>query len=93
VPGTRLHLHFRSRRGPWERLIDGEADLILHRVDKSDPRVEWMTCARCLHAGGGARVSAGAGLPRADHARADARVHAVRDPRHRAPFTAAATTS
>lgn len=39
-PGTRLHLHFEAVGGPWERLIDGEADLILHWIDKSDPRVE-----------------------------------------------------
>ncbi len=41
-PGTRLHLHFEAVAGPWERLFDGEADVILHRVDKSDPRVEWV---------------------------------------------------
>jgi DNA-binding transcriptional LysR family regulator len=29
-PGTRLHLHFEAIAGPWERLFDGEADLILH---------------------------------------------------------------
>ena len=28
-PGTRLHLHFEAIAGPWERLFDGEADLIL----------------------------------------------------------------
>lgn len=41
-PATRLHLHFEAVTGPWERLFDGEADLILHRVDKSDPRLEWL---------------------------------------------------
>ena len=41
-PGTRLHLHFEAVSGPWERLFDGEADLILHHVDKSDPRLEWL---------------------------------------------------
>ena len=41
-PGTRLHLHFEAVTGPWERLFDGEADLILHRVDKGDPRLEWL---------------------------------------------------
>jgi DNA-binding transcriptional LysR family regulator len=39
-PATRLHLHFEAISGPWERLLDGEADLILHHVDKSDPRLE-----------------------------------------------------
>jgi len=41
-PGTRLHLHFEALSGPWERLLDGEADLILHHVDKSDPRLEFV---------------------------------------------------
>src|ERR1051326_859970 len=41
-PGTRLHLHFEAIAGPWERLLDGEADLILHHIDKSDPRFEYM---------------------------------------------------
>ena len=41
-PGTRLHLHFEAVGGPWERLIDGEADLILHWVEKSDSRAEWV---------------------------------------------------
>jgi DNA-binding transcriptional LysR family regulator len=39
-PGTRLHLHFEAIAGPWERLFDGEADLILHHVDKADTRFE-----------------------------------------------------
>ncbi len=41
-PGTRLHLHFESISGPWERLIDGEADLIIHHIDKADPRLEFI---------------------------------------------------
>ena len=41
-PGTRLHLHFEAISGPWERLFDGEADLILHHVDKSDPRLDFI---------------------------------------------------
>jgi DNA-binding transcriptional LysR family regulator len=39
-PGTRLHLHFEAISGPWERLFDDEADLIIHHVDKSDPRLD-----------------------------------------------------
>lgn len=39
-PGTRLHLHFEAISGPWERLFDGDADLILHHIDSSDPRLE-----------------------------------------------------
>jgi DNA-binding transcriptional LysR family regulator len=41
-PGTRLHLHFEAISGPWERLLDGEADLIIHHIDKSDPRLEFI---------------------------------------------------
>lgn len=41
-PGTRLHLHFEAVAGPLERLFDGEAEVILHGVDKRDPRVEWI---------------------------------------------------
>ncbi|HYM01785.1 MAG TPA: LysR family transcriptional regulator [Stellaceae bacterium] len=41
-PGTRLHLHFEAISGPWERLFDGEADLIIHHVDKSDPRLDFI---------------------------------------------------
>jgi DNA-binding transcriptional LysR family regulator len=39
---TRLHLHFEAISGPWERLFDDEADLIIHHVDKSDPRLEFI---------------------------------------------------
>lgn len=45
-PGTRLHLHFEAIAGPWERLFDGDADLILHHIDKSDPRFEFMDLFR-----------------------------------------------
>jgi DNA-binding transcriptional LysR family regulator len=41
-PGTRLHLHVEAISGPWERLFDGEADLVLHYVDKTDPRLELL---------------------------------------------------
>lgn len=39
---TRLHVHFEAVTGPWERLLDDEADLIVHRIDKSDERFEWI---------------------------------------------------
>ncbi|MBN3788348.1 LysR family transcriptional regulator [Burkholderia sp. Ac-20353] len=39
---TRLHLHFEVIGGPWERLLAEEADLIIHHVDKSDTRFEWI---------------------------------------------------
>jgi DNA-binding transcriptional LysR family regulator len=41
-PATRLHLHFEALSGPWERLVDDEADLILHHIDKADPRLEFV---------------------------------------------------
>src|ERR1700761_5967294 len=41
-PSTRLHLHVEAIAGPWERLYDGEADLIVHHIDKSDPRLEFI---------------------------------------------------
>ncbi|GFE79273.1 LysR family transcriptional regulator [Steroidobacter agaridevorans] len=41
-PATRLHVDYEAITGPWERLFDDEADLILHRIDKSDPRLEWI---------------------------------------------------
>ena len=34
-PDTRLHVHYDAVTGPWERLFDDEADLILHRIDKT----------------------------------------------------------
>jgi DNA-binding transcriptional LysR family regulator len=45
-PGTRLHLHFEAISGPWERLLNGEADLILHHIDKADPRFEYKDLFR-----------------------------------------------
>lgn len=39
-PATRLHLHIEAISGPAERLFEGEADLIIHHVDKTDPRLE-----------------------------------------------------
>ncbi|WP_256081875.1 LysR family transcriptional regulator [Massilia sp. YIM B04103] len=41
-PHTRLHLHAEAVGGPLERLLADEADLILHTVNKSDPRLEWL---------------------------------------------------
>jgi DNA-binding transcriptional LysR family regulator len=41
-PGTRLHLYFEAISGPCERLFDDEADLILHHIDKADPRLEFV---------------------------------------------------
>lgn len=41
-PGTKLHLYFEALSGPWERLFDGEADLIFHHIDKADPRLDFI---------------------------------------------------
>src|SRR6201996_5784515 len=41
-PATRLHLHVEAIAGPWERLFDGQADLIIHHIDKADPRLEFI---------------------------------------------------
>ncbi|WGS51636.1 LysR family transcriptional regulator [Paraburkholderia sp. D15] len=41
-PDTRLHLHFEAISGPLERLKDGDADVILHWIDKTDPALEWI---------------------------------------------------
>ncbi len=41
-PATRLNLHFEAVTGPWERLLDGDADLTLHRVEPGDARVECL---------------------------------------------------
>jgi DNA-binding transcriptional LysR family regulator len=41
-PQTQLHLHFEAISGPWERLLDGDADLILHHIDQADPRLEFL---------------------------------------------------
>ncbi|MBI3896974.1 MAG: LysR family transcriptional regulator [Gammaproteobacteria bacterium] len=43
---TRLHLHFEALAGPAERLLDGDADLILHQIDKSDQRLESIDFTR-----------------------------------------------
>ncbi|HFD87020.1 MAG TPA: LysR family transcriptional regulator [Gammaproteobacteria bacterium] len=39
-PQVQLDLDFENLSGPRERLLDGDADLILHHVDPSDPRFE-----------------------------------------------------
>ena len=44
-PATRLQLHFEALAGPWERLFDGEADLILHHIDKADLRLDFIELA------------------------------------------------
>lgn len=39
-PATRLDLHFEALSGPWERLQNGEADLIFHHLEAADLRFE-----------------------------------------------------
>jgi DNA-binding transcriptional LysR family regulator len=41
APTIDLHLVHESITGPWERLLDGEVDLILHHVHAADSRIEW----------------------------------------------------
>ncbi|MES2072603.1 MAG: LysR family transcriptional regulator [Pseudomonadota bacterium] len=38
--GTRLNLLFEAISGPWERLQNGECDLIFHHLDKPSPNIE-----------------------------------------------------
>jgi DNA-binding transcriptional LysR family regulator len=45
-PGTRLRLDMEAVGGPLERLLEGEADLILHRIVKSDPGLEYIELGR-----------------------------------------------
>lgn len=40
-PHSRLHLQFETVTGPWQTLLNDEADLIVHRLNKSDTRLEW----------------------------------------------------
>ncbi len=42
-PQVQLDLDFENLSGPRERLLDGEADLIIHHLDPSDPRFEYQT--------------------------------------------------
>jgi DNA-binding transcriptional LysR family regulator len=37
---TRLHLEYEAVGGPLERLMEAEADVVFHRADPSDPRLE-----------------------------------------------------
>ena len=41
-PSTRLNLHFETLAGPAERLFDGDADLILHYIDKANAKLEFV---------------------------------------------------
>jgi DNA-binding transcriptional LysR family regulator len=41
-PATRLHLYFEAISGPWERLLDDKADLIIHHIDKTDTQIEFI---------------------------------------------------
>lgn len=45
-PRTRLHLGFEAVTGPWERLMDDEADLIVHRVPGHEMRMESISLGR-----------------------------------------------
>ncbi len=45
-PQVQLDLDFENLSGPRERLLDGEADLIIHHVNPSDPRFECQKIAK-----------------------------------------------
>lgn len=45
-PRTRLHVQVEAVGGPVERLLAGDADLVVHGVDKSDARLEWIDLAQ-----------------------------------------------
>jgi len=38
--GTRLTLLFEAISGPWERLLNGDCDLIFHHLDRPSPSIE-----------------------------------------------------
>lgn len=42
APATRLHLSYETVGGPLERLLDGEADLMLHRAEPAEARIELL---------------------------------------------------
>lgn len=41
-PRTRLHVQVEAVGGPLERLLAGAADLVVHAIEKSDARLEWI---------------------------------------------------
>ncbi|MFM0033671.1 LysR family transcriptional regulator [Paraburkholderia strydomiana] len=43
---TRLNLHFETVGGPLERLKARDADLMFHRVDTTDPLLEWIALCK-----------------------------------------------
>ena len=45
-PQVQLDLGFENLSGPRERLLDGEADLMIHHVDPSDTRFEYQPVTR-----------------------------------------------
>ena len=45
-PQTRLHLQFEALSGPWQLLLEEQADLILHHVEDGDARLETMHLGR-----------------------------------------------
>ncbi len=45
-PNTRLELHFETLAGPLDRLLNGQADIIIHHIDQSDIRLEYISLYR-----------------------------------------------
>ena len=46
APATRLHLQFETVTGPWERLLNDEAELMVHRAPAGDLRMETIALGR-----------------------------------------------
>lgn len=69
-PFTRLNLFFGNLFGPNEMLLDGDADLIVHHIDKSDARYEYRDFCKVpivpVAAPGFLRVPVSKGLRYAD---------------------------
>ena len=90
-PGTRLHLHFEAISGPWERLLRrrGGPHSPSHRQGRSAAGIRRSVRGQD-RAGGRAEFSALSDF-QIDHAGADARLRAMRDPRHRPAARSRAT--
>lgn len=41
-PNTKFHFYHESISGPWEKLLNREADLIIHHIDKSNVQFEYV---------------------------------------------------
>ncbi|MGF6432912.1 DNA-binding transcriptional LysR family regulator [Bradyrhizobium elkanii] len=81
-PNTRLHLEYEAVGGPLERLIDDDVDLVFHRAEPSDPRFEQIKLSSTTMVPVRRSRLSAVCVDEEGHARANAPLHAVRDPRH-----------